>query len=120
MTDAANVPTIATSTNYQNPTKDCDLVMKGGLTSGIVYPATVLKLAKDFRFHSVGGTSAGAIAAAVTAAAEAGRKNGGFEKLEIVAAEIASPGFLLKIFRAGGATASLMNLFVSLLARRPK
>jgi hypothetical protein len=94
--------------------------MKGGLTSGIVYPATVLKLAKNYRFHSVGGTSAGAIAAAVTAAAEAGRFKNGFEKLERVASEIAQPGFLLKIFRAGGATKPLMNLFVSLLARRPK
>jgi predicted acylesterase/phospholipase RssA len=94
--------------------------MKGGLTSGVVYPATVLALAKEYKFHSVGGTSAGAIAAAVTAAAEAGRAAGGFEKLEQVAKEIAEPGFLLKIFRATGAARAVMNLFVSLLARRPK
>ena len=120
MTDAARSETTPAQPLYRNPTKHCDLVMKGGLTSGIVYPATVLTLAKDYRFHSVGGTSAGAIAAAVTAAAEAGRRVGGFEKLEKVAAEIAKPGFLLNIFRASGATRSLMNLFVSLLASRPK
>jgi predicted acylesterase/phospholipase RssA len=43
--------------------------MKGGVTSGIVYPLAVCELAKEFRFVNIGGTSAGAIAAAVTAAA---------------------------------------------------
>jgi len=46
--------------------KYCDLVMKGGITSGIVYPNAVLSLAREYRFKSIGGTSAGAIAAAVT------------------------------------------------------
>lgn len=50
--------------------KKCDLVMKGGITSGIVYPGAVVELAKEFRFVNIGGTSAGAIAAALTAAAE--------------------------------------------------
>ncbi|HDX0915153.1 TPA: patatin-like phospholipase family protein, partial [Stenotrophomonas maltophilia] len=45
--------------------KYCDLVMKGGITSGIVYPNAVLALAREYRFKSIGGTSAGAIAAAV-------------------------------------------------------
>jgi hypothetical protein len=45
--------------------KYCDLVMKGGITSGIVYPNAVLSLAREYRFKSIGGTSAGAIAAAV-------------------------------------------------------
>ena len=44
-------------------TRYCDLVMKGGITSGIVYPNAVLALARDFRFKNIGGTSAGAIAA---------------------------------------------------------
>ncbi|MFS2045864.1 patatin-like phospholipase family protein, partial [Stenotrophomonas geniculata] len=43
--------------------------MKGGITSGIVYPNAVLALAREYRFKSIGGTSAGAIAAAVAAAA---------------------------------------------------
>jgi predicted acylesterase/phospholipase RssA len=56
--------------------KDCDLVMKGGITSGIVYPPVLLKLKEKFRFRNIGGTSAGAIAAAGAAAAEYGRQCG--------------------------------------------
>lgn len=48
----------------------CDLVMKGGVTSGIVYPRLVTTLARRHRFVRIGGASAGAIAAAFTAAAE--------------------------------------------------
>jgi Patatin-like phospholipase len=52
---------------------ECDLVMKGGITSGIVYPRLVSDLSAHFRFRNIGGASAGAIAATMTAAAEAGR-----------------------------------------------
>lgn len=55
---------------------ECDLVMRGGITSGIVYPGAVAKLAETYRFRSIGGTSAGAIAAAVTAAAACGEREG--------------------------------------------
>jgi predicted acylesterase/phospholipase RssA len=55
------------------PTRKCDIVMKGGITSGIVYPGVVCKLAESYRFDSIGGTSAGAIAATLTAAAEYAR-----------------------------------------------
>jgi predicted acylesterase/phospholipase RssA len=54
----------------------CDIVMKGGITSGVVYPLAAVELAKDHRFRSIGGTSAGAIAAAAVAAAEVGRRGG--------------------------------------------
>ena len=47
----------------------------GGTTSGVVYPLAVCDLATDFRFRNVGGASAGAIAAALTAAAELGRSS---------------------------------------------
>jgi predicted acylesterase/phospholipase RssA len=57
--------------------KKCDLVMKGGITSGIVYPRAVLELSREYRFANIGGTSAGAIAAAVTAAAELRRQRDG-------------------------------------------
>lgn len=50
-----------------------DLTMQGGTTSGVVYPLAVCELATGFRFRNVGGASAGAIAAALTAAAELGR-----------------------------------------------
>ena len=52
----------------------CDLVMKGGIASGVVYPNAIGLLARHYRFKSIGGTSAGAIAAAVTAAAEYQRR----------------------------------------------
>jgi len=56
--------------------KKCDIVMKGGITSGIVYPRAVTRLANEYSFQSIGGTSAGAIAAAITAAAEYRRRHG--------------------------------------------
>lgn len=52
----------------------CDLVMKGGITSGIVYPPLVAELANHYQFKNIGGTSAGAIAAAAAAAAEYRRR----------------------------------------------
>ena len=48
----------------------CDVVMKGGITSGVVFPAAIARLSTQFRFRNIGGTSAGAIAAAGAAAAE--------------------------------------------------
>ena len=39
------------------------MVMKGGISSGVVYPLTVCKLATKYRLKNIGGTSAGAIAA---------------------------------------------------------
>ena len=61
---------------------DCDVIMKGGITSGVIYPGRRLRLAKTYRLRSIGGASAGAIAAAAAAAAECGRATGGFELLE--------------------------------------
>lgn len=57
-------------TSYATPPLECDLVMKGGITSGLVYPKAAARLATRYRFRSVGGASAGAIAAGLTAAAE--------------------------------------------------
>ena len=66
------------------PKLECDLILKGGITSGVVYPGVVSELHQTYRFRNIGGTSAGAIAAAATAAAEVGRQTGkgGFDKLE--------------------------------------
>ncbi len=63
----------------------CDLVMKGGITSGVIYPKLVSQLASRYRFKNIGGTSAGAIAAGACAAAEFGRSRGNssaFDALE--------------------------------------
>ena len=43
--------------------EECDLVMKGGITSGVVYPSAIRKIAGRYRFRNLGGASAGAIAA---------------------------------------------------------
>jgi predicted acylesterase/phospholipase RssA len=59
--------------DFATPVAVCDVIMKGGITSGVVYPLALTELAKQFRLSQVGGTSAGAIAAAAAAAAEYGR-----------------------------------------------
>ncbi|MEN8374741.1 MAG: SuhR protein [Gemmatimonadota bacterium] len=71
------------SATYDDPKLQCDIVMKGGITSGVVYPRGVCEVARDYRFRSIGGTSAGAVAAAAAAAAELGRSRGtpGFPEL---------------------------------------
>lgn len=56
-----------------------------GITSGVVYPLAACELAQIYKFKNIGGTSAGAIAAAAVAAAEYGRIHGtgeGFSELE--------------------------------------
>lgn len=70
----------------------CDLVMKGGITSGVVYPPAIAELARDHRFHNIAGASAGAIAAVAAAAAEHGRQTGGggFDALERIPGELAA------------------------------
>ena len=49
---------------------ECDIVMEGGVTSGVVYPTFVARLAKKFTLRSIGGASVGAIAAIAAAAAQ--------------------------------------------------
>ena len=69
----------------------CDLVMKGGITSGVVYPKLIGKLSRKYRFKNIGGTSAGAIAAGACAAAEYGRQNGrhdAFDQLDKLPEEL--------------------------------
>jgi predicted acylesterase/phospholipase RssA len=89
----------------------CDLVMKGGITSGVVYPRAIVELARQFRLKSIGGTSAGAIAAGAAAAAEFGRTTGGHRRLLGCADEIS--GLLLSLFQP---SARLRPLFQALLA----
>jgi hypothetical protein len=65
------------------PDRDCDMIMKGGITSGVVYPLAATHLAQTYRFRNLGGASVGAIAAVMVAAAELGRRDGydGFAEL---------------------------------------
>src|SRR6478609_10232533 len=83
-------------------TQECDLVMKGGITSGVVYPLAACELARTRKFVNIGGSSAGAIAACMVAAAECGRDNGGFNRLAALPSEIGPT--LPKLFTAGPRT----------------
>lgn len=93
--------------------RDCDVVMKGGITSGVIYPHAVCQLATTHRLRSVGGTSAGAIAAAAAAAAERGRDGGGFVRLAQLPLWLAQPA------PAGGSGTNLFGLFQPQRATRP-
>jgi predicted acylesterase/phospholipase RssA len=84
------------------PEKECDLVMKGGITSGVVYPGAIRKIAAKYRFRNLGGASAGAIAAVAAAACEYRRNQGvedAYDVLGEVSAEISKPGFVQGLFQ---------------------
>jgi predicted acylesterase/phospholipase RssA len=90
--------------------EQCDLVMKGGITSGVVYPRAVMVLGERYRFRSIGGTSAGAIAAAVTAAAEYGRQTGATQdlgRIENLVEDLRQRDFLLGLFQPAPANRPL-------------
>nr|WP_294814705.1 patatin-like phospholipase family protein [uncultured Sphingomonas sp.] len=96
---------------------ECDMIMKGGITSGVVYPYAVLQIATKYRLRSLGGTSAGAIAAAFAAAAEYGRLNGrpeAFLLLKTYCDEL--PERLLTLFQPSPALRPAADLARSALA----
>lgn len=105
--------------------RSCDLVMKGGISSGVVYPLAICQLATDHKICSVGGTSAGAIAAGAAAAAEYGRDAGGYARLaELPAWLSANPDDsthtnLYELFQAQKQTVPLYR-FVSVLIQGHK
>jgi predicted acylesterase/phospholipase RssA len=109
------------------PIRYCDIVMKGGITSGVVYPPAVVELAKNYVFRNIGGTSAGAIAAAVTAAAEFGRQHNreeGFARLKRLPSDLGaavSPGgdsLLLSLFQPQKQTKALFRILVAGLGNK--
>jgi len=99
--------------DYSRPTKTCDVVMKGGITSGVVYPHALCELARTYRFVNVGGTSAGAIAAAAAAAAEHGRSSGGFAKLATLPEWVGAGDNLFRLFQPQPGTRRFYRLFTS-------
>lgn len=76
MSDQAELPRYTPDQFAADGMSECDMIMKGGITSGVVYPYAVLEIATRHRLRSLGGTSAGAIAAAFAAAAEYARRGG--------------------------------------------
>ncbi|GAA4692790.1 hypothetical protein [Nocardioides conyzicola] len=98
----------------QRDLQQCDLVMKGGITSGVIYPAALVRLAESYRFRGLGGTSAGAIGAAVGAAAEFGRETGGFARLAELPDSLGE-GALGELFHPQRRTAGLLRLLFASL-----
>lgn len=118
----------------QDSMRYCDLVMKGGVASGVVYPEAVLALASQFHFKSIGGTSAGAIAAAATAAASLGERRikldppqqagaappvsaQGMKGLREVCEKLAGERFILNLFQPAWGGESAFRLIVLLTSR---
>ncbi len=110
----------AVGTNQSEPAEllECDVIMKGGVTSGVIYPGALVEFSNTYRFRGVGGASAGAIGAAFAAAAELGRgsENGGFDFLATIPSELGDGG-LLRLFKPQPSTAPLLSIFLAGLTR---
>ena len=109
---------------WRDPPLECDIVMKGGLSSGVVYPEAVVRLAERYRFRGIGGTSAGAIAAVGLAAAEHGRADGGMAKLAAIPARLTETvdgqPFILSLFRPEPETRRLFESALAFQRGRPR
>ncbi|MBW6526709.1 patatin-like phospholipase family protein [Sphingomonas sp. RHCKR7] len=103
---------------------ECDLVMKGGITSGVIYPGAIAAIAATYRLRAIGGTSAGAIGAAAAAAMEFGRRSGrnpaARERLAQLALDLGEEHggapLLQHLFEPDAATAPLFRLLRRLQA----
>ncbi|PTM97363.1 patatin-like phospholipase family protein [Mycoplana dimorpha] len=104
--------------DHQHPSQECDLIMRGGITSGVVFPKAITRLATRYRFVNVGGTSAGSIAAIMAAAAEYRRASGGADKgfaaIDGMAGDLARN--LRSLFQPWPATRSLFIIAMSVIA----
>jgi predicted acylesterase/phospholipase RssA len=105
---------------FRQPEKICDIVLKGGITSGVVYPLALVSLAEKYRFSNIGGTSAGAMAAVAAAAAEYGRhtEDAGFDRLARIPEEL-GPN-LLSMFQPTPTLKPLFDIFVAALKAKTK
>lgn len=108
----------------------CDVVMKGGITSGVVYPKAIAGLAERYRLRNIGGASAGAIAAGAAAAAEYARQkhgtDAGFRRLEGLAEELGEPprqdphggSLLFRLFAPTPLSRPLFDVLAGMLNRK--
>ena len=75
-----------------NSQERCDVVLEGGVTSAVIYAGLLATLSKTYRYKNLGGTSAGAVAAAAAAIAELARRSGhgdaGFVQLGKLSADL--------------------------------
>jgi hypothetical protein len=104
------------------PKKYCDLIMKGGVTSGVVYPLAVCELASEYWFKNIGGTSAGAIAAGITAAAECGRRrsgsDAGFKQLARLPDDLKQENFLASLFKPDPDTKKVFEVVLAAMTAK--
>ncbi len=107
MVNEAGAAVVAT-----RPECECDVVMKGGITSGVLYPTALYAIGQRYRIRGVGGASAGAIGAALGAAAEYGRAGGGFERLRTLPDELGE-GKLATLFQPQPSTRQLLPLMLA-------
>ncbi|SEH27695.1 patatin-like phospholipase family protein [Magnetospirillum fulvum] len=96
--------------------KECDIIMKGGITSGLVYPKAIKTLSESYIFRCIGGTSAGAVVAVVTAAAEYGRHSGGYQRLDHITAELKTN--LINLFQPDPRAQSVYDVFRAALDKK--
>ena len=99
---------------------ECDLIMKGGITSGIVYPHAITEIAGKYRLRNIGGTSAGAIGAVIAASAEyrrqsapPGQENDGFSAICSIPDELGQD--LQSLFQPTGKLQSLYDILIALI-----
>ena len=105
---------------FANPQLECDIVMKGGITSGVVYPGAIESLAPRYRFRSIGGTSAGGIAAAIVAAAEhAADRDAAFRAVADLPKMLAGDSFMLQLFQPERANRALFRAMLGFLTHGP-
>lgn len=101
--------------------RECDLIMKGGITSGVVYPFAIVELAQTYRLRSIGGASAGAIAAVMAAGAEYRRQSSaakddmsGFVMIGDMAEELAAD--MQSLFQPAPKMAGLFGILMASVA----
>jgi predicted acylesterase/phospholipase RssA len=86
--------------------------MKGGITSGVVYPKALHAIGSHYRIRGIGGASAGAIGAAIGAAAEFGRASGGYDRLATLPSQLGE-GRLAALFQPQRSTRQLLRLMLT-------
>ncbi len=116
MTDESRVAPSYAQGQFDGEKRYCDVVMKGGITSGVVYPFAVTELATRYRLKNIGGASAGAIAAGIAAAAEHARETGGFLRMAAIPDEISQK--LLTLFQPHPEFRPLFEMVLATLGKR--
>ena len=95
--------------------RSCDLVLKGGVASGVAFPSAIHAISRVFDVRAIGGTSAGAVAAALAAAAQyrrltdANDPEAGFARLAALPSRLAKDDRLFGLFTPNANTRRLFD-----------